>query len=293
MRDNQLFSPKQVGNALGVSEASIKRWVDKGKIDCVKTTGGHRKIPMHALTKYIHENNKTLVNPEVLNIPTSTGRVKDKMKQSAIELRQSFLECDEYKIRGIIFDLFLSGKSPEAIFDNLLAPALHQLGCDWEDGTVDAFQERRTIQICVRTLYAFDSFFTKPESDAPVAILATLSNDPYTVPILMAEVCLRSQGWKTEFLGNDIPYESYQKAIQMYKPELSIVSISSCFDEKEMTQQLMAIEETAKEENSKLIIGGRAVPHDAPPEMPETLFVFSMSNLMESIKDFTLQVKEA
>ena len=47
MRDNQLFSPKQIGNALGVSEASIKRWVDKGKIDCVKTTGGHRKYRCH------------------------------------------------------------------------------------------------------------------------------------------------------------------------------------------------------------------------------------------------------
>lgn len=293
MRDNQLFSPKQVGNALGVSEASIKRWVDKGKIDCVKTTGGHRKIPMHALTKYIHENNKPLVNPEVLNIPTSTGRVKDKMKQSAIELRQSFLECDEYKIRGIIFDLFLSGKSPEAIFDSLLAPALHQLGCDWEDGTVDAFQERRTIQICIRTLYAFDSFFTQPEPDAPVAILATLSNDPYTVPILMAEVCLRSQGWKTEFLGNDIPYDSYQKAIQMYKPDLSIISISSCADEKEMTKELMAIEEVAVGKNSKLTIGGRAVPHEAPEKMPQTLFTFSMENLMESISEFKREVKQA
>ena len=179
MRDNQLFSPKQIGHALGVSEASIKRWVDKGKIECVKTSGGHRKIPMSALVEYIHKNNKQLVNPEVLNIPESSGRVKDKMKQSAIMLRKSFQECDEYKIRGIIYDLFLSGKTPQEIFDNLIAPALHQLGCDWEEGTVDCFQERRTIQICIRTLYGL-IHFPQPEGDAPVAILGTLSNDPYT-----------------------------------------------------------------------------------------------------------------
>ena len=95
-----------------------------------------------------------------------------------------------------------------------LAPALHQLGCDWEDGTVDCFQERRTVQICIRTLYGFDSFFPKPENDAPVAILGTLSNDPYTIPVLMAEVCLRALGWRTEFLGNDLPSESFSKAIK-------------------------------------------------------------------------------
>ncbi|MCM8535017.1 MAG: helix-turn-helix domain-containing protein [Lentisphaeraceae bacterium] len=293
MRENQLFSPKQVGSALGVSEASIKRWVDKGKIDCVKTTGGHRKIPMHALTKYIHENNKKIVNPEVLNIPSSSGRVKDKMKQSALELRKSFLECDEYKIRGIIFDLFLSGKTPQSIFDDLLAPALHQLGCDWEAGTVDAFQERRTIQICIRTLYAFDSFFTKPESDAPVAILGTLSTDPYTVPILMAEVSLRAQGWRTEFLGNDLPFDSYQKAILMYKPDLAIISVSSSLNEKSITRDLKEIECTAKSVGTKLFIGGRAVPHEAPQEMPETTFVYSMTNMIEIIKSYYQEVKEA
>ncbi|MCH2204778.1 MAG: helix-turn-helix domain-containing protein [Lentisphaerales bacterium] len=285
MRDNQLFSPKQVGHALGVSEASIKRWVDKGKIDCVKTTGGHRKIPLYSLVEYIHKHNKQLVNPEALNIPKSTGRVKDKMKQSALALRNSFQECDEFKIRGIIYDLYLSGKTPQEIFDDLMAPALHQLGCDWEAGTVDCFQERRTIQICIRTLYGFDSFFPQPEDDAPLAILGTLSNDPYTIPVIMTEVCLRTLGWRTGFLGNDIPHDSYCKAIEMYKPQLAIVSMSAIYDEIQLVENLLDIEETAVKQNCMLVLGGRSVPELAPQKLKKSLFVYSMANFLEQTSE--------
>ena len=293
MRDNQLFSPKQIGHALGVSEASIKRWVDKGKIDCVKTSGGHRKIPMSALVEYIHKNNKQLVNPEALNIPESSGRVKDKMKQSAIALRKSFQECDEYKIRGIIYDLFLSGKAPEEIFDKLMAPALHQLGCDWEEGTVDCFQERRTIQICIRTLYGFDSFFPQPEKDAPVAILGTLSNDPYTIPVLMAEVCLRALGWRTEFLGNDLPTDSFCKAIAMYKPSIAIISMSALYDEIQLVENLLDIEDTAVDNSCSLILGGRTLPAFASKRIRRSMFVKSMTHLLEEISEFTFSKTKA
>ena len=284
MRDNQLFSPKEIGHALGVSEASIKRWVDKGKIGCIKTSGGHRKIPLHALVEYLHTNKAVLVNPEAVSIPDSTGRKKDKMAQSALELQSSFNACDEHTIRGIIYDLYLAGTPLHKIFDELLAPALHKLGCDWEDGTVDAFQERRTIQICIRTLYGFETFFPPPEDDAPVALLGTLSGDPYTVPVLMVEVCLRAIGWRTEFLGNDLPGESYVKAIEMYKPALTAISISA--KDQETAGHLQLIEKKCRKLKSGLLVGGRAVPSGCPDSMPYTFFAWSTGNMLDELESY-------
>lgn len=286
MKDNKLFSPKQIGIALGVSEASIKRWVDKGIIECIKTDGGHRKIPMYALIDYIQKNNAELVNPGAVNIPETSGRLKDKMSKSAEELQQGFRNCDEFKIQGIIYDLFTSGQAPEKIFDELLAPALHKLGCEWEDGTVDAFQERRTIQICIRTLYGFNSFFPQPEQDAPIAMLGTLSNDPYTIPPLMIEVCLRARGWKTEFLGNDLPVVSYAKAIEMYQPDLVIISMSNCPDEAETTKELIGLEEIALMNKCGFILGGRAVPDAAVKGLKKTLLVPSISDMLNDMEDY-------
>ena len=291
MKDKQLFSPKQIGLALGVSEASIKRWVDKGIIECIKTDGGHRKIPMYALMDYIQKNNADLVNPEAVNIPKTTGRVKDKMNKSLEELQKAFQDCDEFKIQGIIYDLYTSGQAPEKIFDELLAPALHQLGCDWEDGTVDAFQERRAIQICIRMLYGFNAFFPLPEKDAPIALLGTLSNDPYTIPPLMIEVCLRSRGWKTEFLGNDLPVVSYAKAIEMYQPDLIIISMSSCANEEETSTELLGLEEIALINRCGFILGGRAVPNQAVQSLSKTLLVPSISNMLEEMDQYRKSLK--
>ena len=291
MRDSQLFSPKQIGLALGVSEASIKRWVDKGIIECIKTDGGHRKIPMYALMEYIKKNNADLINPEAVNIPVTTGRLKDKMGKSLDELQQGFRDCDEFKIQGIIYDLYTSGQAPEKIFDELLAPALHQLGCEWEDGNVDAFQERRAIQICIRTLYGFNQFFPLSEKDAPIALLGTLSDDPYTIPPLMIEVCLRSKGWKTEFLGNDLPVVSYAKAIEMYSPNLIVISMSCCNDEEKTAQELLGLEEVALMNKCGFVLGGRAVPNEAVQNLKKTLLVPSISAMLNDINDYRKSLK--
>ncbi|MCM8541616.1 MAG: hypothetical protein NE328_15210 [Lentisphaeraceae bacterium] len=291
MRDKQLFSPKQIGIALGVSEASIKRWVDKGIIECIKTDGGHRKIPMYALINYIHKNDADLVNPEAVNIPKTSGRLKDKMSKSAEDLQQGFHECDEFKIQGIIYDLFTSGQEPEKIFDELLAPALHQLGCDWEDGHVDAFQERRTVQICIRALYGFHSFFPLPEKNAPIAMIGTLSNDQYTIPPLMIEVCLRSREWKTEFLGNDLPASSYAKAIEMYKPDLMIISMSNCDKPEKAAKDLLELEAFAIKNNCGFILGGRAVPEKAVKNLKKTLLVPTISDMLKDMEAYRKSLK--
>ena len=40
----QVLSPREMATVLGVSESSIKRWVDDGAITSTKTAGGHRRI---------------------------------------------------------------------------------------------------------------------------------------------------------------------------------------------------------------------------------------------------------
>ena len=39
-----LLSPREVAVALGVSESSVKRWVDLGELAALRTAGGHRRI---------------------------------------------------------------------------------------------------------------------------------------------------------------------------------------------------------------------------------------------------------
>jgi hypothetical protein len=63
------FSPRQTARAIGVSEASIKRWYDKGKVAYEKTLGGHRRLSLPVILGFIEAQGNTLRQPEVLDLP--------------------------------------------------------------------------------------------------------------------------------------------------------------------------------------------------------------------------------
>lgn len=212
------FSPKEIAKALDVSQASIKRWVDKGLIQADKTAGGHRRITLQALNDYLTENNKTLSNPAVLDLPI--GRQKSRVKNSIKILINELKSCNDSRVRALIYDLFLDGTPCSELFDILLKPAIKAIKVSFSSGEIDDFQERRCLQICQRLLFGFEQYFAPPVEEAPHALLGTLSSDQNTLEIQMLETCFRSKGMRTEFLGSGLSTRSYQRALKMLKPQV-------------------------------------------------------------------------
>ena len=69
-----LLSPKQVAHAIGASESSLKRWCDQGLLTTVKTAGGHRRIPVQEVLRFVREQNHAVVEPHILSMPATTDR---------------------------------------------------------------------------------------------------------------------------------------------------------------------------------------------------------------------------
>ena len=67
-------SPKQVARAIGVSESTLKRWCDSGLISMTKTAGGHRRIEIEAVVRFLRQSGRELVAPELLGLPVTAGR---------------------------------------------------------------------------------------------------------------------------------------------------------------------------------------------------------------------------
>lgn len=48
-----LLTPRQAAEKLGMSYPALKHWILAGRIQTVKTPGGHHRIPLDALDKFL------------------------------------------------------------------------------------------------------------------------------------------------------------------------------------------------------------------------------------------------
>ena len=56
-----VLSPKELAQAIGVSESSLKRWADEGLLRATRTAGGHRRIPLAEAIRFLRDTQATLV----------------------------------------------------------------------------------------------------------------------------------------------------------------------------------------------------------------------------------------
>jgi molybdopterin-binding protein len=59
MKRENLLSPRDAAQVLGISYPTLKQWIYKGKIRTVKTAGGHHRIPEEQVDKFLYRAEQT------------------------------------------------------------------------------------------------------------------------------------------------------------------------------------------------------------------------------------------
>ncbi|WP_442481329.1 helix-turn-helix domain-containing protein [Aeoliella sp. SH292] len=216
------FTPKQVAQALGVSESSIKRWVDSGKLEAVKTAGGHRKLPLAAVVKLAREQGYAIVRPELLGL--AAEHVKCRLEDACEPLVETLAAGDESASQAIIEPLYHAGHSMVEIADQVIAPVFHEIGHRWARGEFSVHQERRACEIAIATLHNLRRMLPLPEPGAPRAIVTTPSDDHAELPSRLAELVLREKGWDARVLGISLPLDEIRAAVEKNPPDLALLS---------------------------------------------------------------------
>ncbi|MCO6436865.1 MAG: cobalamin-dependent protein [Phycisphaerae bacterium] len=255
----ETLTPKQVARAIGVSEASLKRWCDKGLLPTTRTLGGHRRLPLAGVIQFIREQGHEVVRPEVLGLPVTSGQGTLALARAARGVREGLAEGDEERVRGAVFNLYLAQHRLTSICDNVLAPAMAEMGTSWEHGDAEVYEERLACEISLRLLHEFRLMLPTPPLSAPLAIGGTLSTDPYMLATAMVEVILRDAGWRAESLGVGLPTETLRAAIAQRRPRLVWFSLSTPESVNELRGGWSHIRAEAESVGALVVVGGRAL----------------------------------
>lgn len=191
------FSPKQVAAVLQASESSVKRWCDQGAIATVRTVGGHRKITLDALQEFLRINQRQLPDPRAIGLATGALATEPDIPggqdSDQRQFRHALAMGDEWKCRRILRTRVDTVGSPSEAAGFLITDAMHGIGEAWDWRKIDAYQERRGCDICIRLINELRNELPTLPKAAPKALGGTLTGDPYQLPTALVE--LRREKW--------------------------------------------------------------------------------------------------
>lgn len=278
MKPPDLHSPKHVAQALGVSESSLKRWCDQGLIETIRTAGGHRKVQTGDVIRFARERGLTLVTPELLGLPPA-GSVKElTLITSAELLSDSLLAGNEFLSRQIVMNLVLSEHALSRVLDDVITEAFVRIGDLWACRRADVYQERRGCEI-VHKILAEISKSQTAGSSALTACGGTATGNSYSLQNLMAEIILRDCGYQAMSLGTSIPFDSLVRAVEETRPTLFWLSAAYIADEAEFLHGFSKLSSICAEQQSALVIGGRALTPSLREHLVDATYCENMQQL--------------
>ena len=278
------FSPKQVAAALQASESSVKRWCDQGVIPTVRTVGGHRKITLDALQRFLRHSERGLPAPEALGLfparPLADEQIPGGEDPDQKQFRAALAQGDEALCRRILQARISRSESRSEAADFLITDAMHGFGEAWDCRKLDAYQERRGCDISIRLLNELRSELPELPKSAPIALGGTLAGDPYQLPTALIELSLRESGWNAISLGHNLPTESFLKAVEDYRPKLVWLSVSTISDPESFVREEVRLAEGIGD-HVALLVGGRALTDQLRPRLRYTAHCDSLRNLVD------------
>ena len=276
-----VFTPKQVAQALGVSESSVKRWVDSGRLPAAKTAGGHRKVPLPSVAAFVRESGHPLSQPEVLGMVASSRGAS--LAESRDELFEGLINGRESACRELVVGFYQRGESFADLGDHLIGPVFRRIGDGWEAGSVQVHQERRSCEVMMAILHELRRWLPTPPDAAPLAMVATPHQDFSEVPARLIELLLLAEGWRVVVAGSGLPLDQIRDAAKTLHPRLLCLSATHLADPTAFASatitELVTPLRTELKPAPRIALGGGALDCEACETLQADLLADSLAEL--------------
>lgn len=253
------FSPQELAQVIGVSESSVRRWVDGGLIDVTRTAGGHRRIPLDEALRFIRHQAMHIRRPELLGLPdlqelppeARDGTLTDEV------LFHLLRQGEAARARGLLTYHYLSGMPLAALFDEVIGPALARFGELWRHGEEGIYLEHLATSLCFEAVSQIRMLIPAAPPQAPVALGGSAARDPYLLPSLMAATLLADLGFRTFNLGPDTPPAAFLHAAEQHRPDLVWVAVTAHLDAGQVEAFGRELLEPLGARPVEVVVGGR------------------------------------
>jgi excisionase family DNA binding protein len=260
------FNSIEMAKILGVNVSTIKRWTDEGKLNCIKTAGGHRKFMIDHLNDYIrcNRNDSTEVNLFPLedddDLQVSYNIMKSKDKLIIDYLIEHALLSRHDKVQKVLNGLYLSERALYDIYDNIITPIMYRFGEMWHNDELSIIEEHFGSQTIRDSLIRLQGIMRIPNKKIGSAICLNLSDELHDIALKMVANILEVKGYQVYFSGQYTNIEKIELAFEKFEPERLFLSCTWVEDIQKTQSELKDILKICDQYETNIFLGGQGVP---------------------------------
>lgn len=269
----QYFNSHDAAKILGVNVSTIKRWTDEGKLECIKSIGGHRKFMMDHFTEFLGKNNKKVSKINVFPIESDSDlEISHHILKGNFEflidylIEQAFLS-HRGRVQYVMNGLYLSQYPLYEIYDKLITHVLYKIGNEWESGVKSITEEHIATQTIRDSIVRLQGIIRIPKEKKGNALCLNLANELHDLALKMVDHILEIKAFRVLFSGQITPVIKMEKVFEIFKPDRVYVS-STVVEDLNFTQlEFNEICNLSEQFNSSIYIGGKGfdfINHEHP-----------------------------
>lgn len=183
---------------------------------------------------------------------------REKVRQLARAYAEALLSADEVAAETAIGEAMDAGLSTAQIDEEMIAPALWQVGELWERGEISVAEEHIATEITLRVLALQREVQRVVQARSGHRVmLATPAGELHAVALRMAANLLRDAGYDVVMLGADVPEDAL--VVMARRLEADVLCMSSTLLGR--TERLLNFIDKVRRERRTVgfVIGGRGL----------------------------------
>jgi methanogenic corrinoid protein MtbC1 len=200
--------------------------------------------------------NSVFTQPELRAADVHLGELAKEYARAAVQ-------GDEQTCSEIMDAAFRAQVSLIEIYEDLLAPAMTMVGNWWKVEAIDEAQEHMASAVTERMLARTSQIMGPMRRHGRVALLGCAPNSWHVIGLRMIGDYLRLHGWRTLFLGANVPVKSFITTVRNHRPTLVLLSCAaeeSAPDTEALLKELVRVRD--RRQPYTIGVGGAMVNQD-------------------------------
>lgn len=289
-KNTTLLSSPEVAKILGVNVATVKRWTDAGKLNCVKTAGGHRKFSMKQIAAFAKDNQKyaqrlSLVPLEDAEQQQLSREILEADFESLVPvILDKAIACDQSEVQVILNSSYMVHQDLAILYDDLITPVLHRIGTMWADGGLSISEEHLASQVLRDSIVRLQDVVNHAPAQGKSFVL-TMSEELHDIAAKMTQHVLEQNGFKVLFSGPQTPVIDTEKIFAAFKPDRVYLSSTYVENIDGAQAELEELVRLCEVHGAKLYAGGSGLNQLNLDEVTDKIhFLFSFRQTSETCK---------